>query len=191
VVLAALGHSRMCSRQIRYREMGACGNRLRWVGLASAILRTNYHKICENMKMGGVYNSYLTFRLSPMSDSTSLQLSFIQLLRLTRQSQVTDKRDRVYGLLGNKTKDNESSGGELFIEPDYSISDSELWKRLTCKIIHDTQGLFLLSSVQYVYVSKSPLPKIVGQGVQGFQPLGLCVAIDCDLCSIFSFQINA
>src|SRR5204863_3555897 len=77
-----------------------------WIGLAAAILRTNYHKICDAMELGGVYNAYLLFRLSPMSNLPPLQVSFVQLLRLTRQFEVSDTRDRVYGLLGIKTVDN-------------------------------------------------------------------------------------
>ncbi|KAL8336435.1 hypothetical protein RB601_000308 [Gaeumannomyces tritici] len=52
----------------------------RWIGLGSAILRTNYSSICEAMAMGGVYNACLMFRISPMSDLPPLALSLIQLL---------------------------------------------------------------------------------------------------------------
>lgn len=58
--------------------------------------------------MSGVYNVYLMFRISPMSDLPPLQLSFVQFLRLTREFEVTDKRDRVYGLLGTRTTNNSS-----------------------------------------------------------------------------------
>ncbi|KAH6620861.1 hypothetical protein B0J18DRAFT_209691 [Chaetomium sp. MPI-SDFR-AT-0129] len=121
----------------------------RWIGLASAILRTNYSSICEVMKMGGVYNAYFMFRLSTMSDLPPLTLSFIQLLRLTRQFEVTDVRDRIYGLLGIRTTDNDPEAGLLFLRPDYSISECELWKRLATKVIGESQNLSLLSSVQY------------------------------------------
>jgi len=101
------------------------------------------------MKMSGVYNAYFMFRLSPMSDLTPLSLSFIQLLRLTRQFEVTDVRDRVYGLLGIRTSDNDPDKGALYLEPDYSISDCELWKRLATKAICESRNLSLLSSVQF------------------------------------------
>jgi hypothetical protein len=127
----------------------------RWVGLASAILRTNYHKICEKMKIGGVYNAYLMFRMSPMSDLPPLQISFVQLLRLTRQFEITEKLDRVYGLLGIKTTDNDSTEDRLFIEPDYSISNSQLWKRLTRKVIHDSQ-IYLCFQAFSMYMSCWP-----------------------------------
>jgi hypothetical protein len=66
-----------------------------WIGLAAAILRTNYHKICEKLKLRGVYNAYLMFRMSRMSDLPPIELDFIQLLRITRQFEVSDTRDRV------------------------------------------------------------------------------------------------
>ncbi|KAL8281792.1 hypothetical protein RB597_009485 [Gaeumannomyces tritici] len=121
----------------------------RWIGLASAILRTNYSSICEAMAMGGVYNTYLMFRLSPMSDLPPLTLSFIQLLRLTRQLAVTDARDRIYGLLGIRTTDSDPEAGLLFLRPDYSVSERELWKRVAIKAIRESHNLSLLSSVQH------------------------------------------
>lgn len=130
------------------------------------------------------------FRVSPMSDIPSLHLSFIQLLRLTRQFEVTDKGDRVYGLLGIKTKDNEYSGSEVFITPDFSISDTELWKRLAWKIIHGSQNLSLLSTVQYVYVLYRPPPKGVDQCIWGLNLLALCLIVHCDRSSISSFHIH-
>ncbi|EJT69396.1 hypothetical protein GGTG_13015 [Gaeumannomyces tritici R3-111a-1] len=121
----------------------------RWIGLASAIRRTNYSSICEAMVMGGVYNAYLMFRLSPMSDLPPITLSFIQLLRLTRQLAVTDARDRLYGLLGIRTTDSDPEAGLLFLRPDYSVSERELWKRVAIKAIGESHNLSLLSSVQH------------------------------------------
>jgi hypothetical protein len=89
-----------------------------WIGLAAAILRTNYHKICEKLKLRGVYNAYLMFRMSRMSDLPPIELGFIQLLRITRQFEVSDTRDRVYGLLGIQCTDNYPNKGKLFLEPD-------------------------------------------------------------------------
>jgi hypothetical protein len=121
----------------------------RWVGLASAILRTNHRDICESMHIGGVYNAYLMYRISGLSDLPAPELSFVELLRLTRQFDVTDPRDRVYGLLGMKTTDNDPGAGAMFLEPDYTITQNELWKRLAWKSIQLTGKLSILSSVQY------------------------------------------
>jgi hypothetical protein len=76
-------------------------------------------------------------------------MNLIQLLRLTRQFEATDSRDRVYGLLGIKTLDNDPSTKNLFIEPDYSLTQAQLWKRLAWKSIKQSGNLSILTSVQY------------------------------------------
>jgi hypothetical protein len=121
----------------------------KFVGLAAAILRNSYGGICEEMKTFGVYNAYLMFRMSPMSDLPPPNLSFLQLLRLTRQLEVTNPRDRVYGLLGMTTVDNNPGTNSLFIDPDYTITEAELWLKVAWKMIRDTGNLSILSSVQY------------------------------------------
>ncbi len=121
----------------------------RWIGTAAAILRTTYRRVCDELQMSGVYNAYLLFRMSRLSDLPSPQLSFLQLLRLTRQFEVTDPRDRVYGLLGMTTKDNVPAKGNFFLHPDYKITETELWTRVAWKSIEDTGSLSILSSIQY------------------------------------------
>ncbi|KAF1954567.1 hypothetical protein CC80DRAFT_550173 [Byssothecium circinans] len=121
----------------------------RWVGLAAAILRTSYHGICERLQIGGVYNAYLIYRMSHASDLPRPQLSFVQLLRLTRQFEATDPRDRIYGLLGMSTTDNDPENGSMFLRPDYTINAHELWTRFARQVILTSGNLSLLSSVQY------------------------------------------
>lgn len=121
----------------------------RWLGLAAAILRTNHHGICEAMHIGGVYNAYLMHRMSRASELPPPELSFVQLLRLTRQFDVTDVRDRVYGLLGMKTMGNDPFSASLFLTPDYTITDTQLARKVARKIIQETGNLSILSSVQY------------------------------------------
>lgn len=120
-----------------------------WIGLAAALLRTNHQEVCEKLRLSGVYNAYLMYRLSPSSDLPPPDLSFMDLLRLTRQFDVTDPRDRVYGLLGMKTKHNDPDAGTLFIQPDYTITSNQLWIRLVWKFIRTARNLSILSSVQY------------------------------------------
>jgi hypothetical protein len=130
-----------------------------WVGTAAAILRTSYKRICDAVHIAGVYNAYLLFRLSRLSDLPSPRLSFIQLLRLTRQFDVTDPRDRIYGLLGLNAEGNDPLHRNLFLEPDYSITEVELWKRVACKAITATNSLSVLSSVQYTTLEYDLVPE--------------------------------
>lgn len=130
-------------------RMGHAEINWQWLGLAAAILRTNYHAICDELKLGGVYNAYLMFRSSAQSDLPPVKFEFLRLLRLTRQFEVTDPRDRIYGLLGLTTDDNEPNKGRLVVRPDYTISTGELWKRLAVTLLTNTEDLSLLSCVQY------------------------------------------
>ncbi|OAL47211.1 hypothetical protein IQ07DRAFT_634187 [Pyrenochaeta sp. DS3sAY3a] len=130
-----------------------------WVGIAAAILRTSYNRICDAVHIAGVYNAYLLFRLSRLSHLPSPRLSFIQLLRLTRQFDVTDPRDPIYGLLGLNAEGNDPLHRNLFLEPDYSITEVELWKRVACKAITATNNLSVLSSVQYTTLEYDLVPE--------------------------------
>ncbi|KAK6067534.1 arylsulfatase [Seiridium cupressi] len=121
----------------------------RWVGLAASILRTSYQNICDHMGIGGVYNAYHMFRMSRSSDLPSPPASMTQLLRLTRQLGVTDPRDRLYGLLGIKTTDNDPEHDSLFMPVDYSIESDILWNRVAWKEIQSTNSLAILSSLQH------------------------------------------
>ncbi len=121
----------------------------RWVGVAAAILRTNHHHECQTLKLGGVYNAYLMYRMSRQSDLAPSKLDILRLLRLTRQFEVTDERDRVFGLLGIATSDNDPEHGKLFIKPNYKISKEELWVHVAVKILATSEDLALLSCVQY------------------------------------------
>ena len=121
----------------------------KWIGLAAAILRTTYHGTCEKIKLGGVYNAYLMFRSSGQSDLPRVKFDFLRLLRLTRQFEVTDPRDRIYGLLGITTDDNKPNEGRLLVRPDYTLSTGRLWKKLAVMLLTNTDDLSLQSCVQY------------------------------------------
>jgi hypothetical protein len=89
------------------------------------------------------------YRSSDQSDLPPIKFNFLQLLRLTRQFEVSDPRDRVYGLLGIATLDTHPENGKHFVKPDYHISKIELWKQVAIKILATTNDLSLLSCVQY------------------------------------------
>ena len=139
IVLARTAVARMGHIEINWK----------WIGLAAAILRTNYQGICETTRLGGVYNAYLMFRSSSQSDIPRIKFDFLRLLRLTRQFEVTDPRDRIYALLGITTTDNEPNKGRILVRADYTISTGELWKRLAVILLAKSNDLSLLSCVQY------------------------------------------
>jgi hypothetical protein len=122
----------------------------KWVGLAAARIRTNNYDVVRDYKMAGVFNAYFMYRISPhSSDRPILSLSFSQLLILTRQFEATDKRDRVFALLGLPNNDSDIDKGEFFLDPDYSVSFMEIYKRLAVEVLKRDRNLDFLSSVQH------------------------------------------
>jgi hypothetical protein len=89
------------------------------------------------------------FRSSSQSDLPPVKFNFKLLLRLTRQFEVTDPRDRLYGRLTITTDDNNLERGELFTKPDYTIKPDELRTSTAVKGMIVTNDLSLLSCVQY------------------------------------------
>lgn len=127
------------------------------IGTAAAIIRTNFGRISASIRREsrrspprrtvptGVVNAYFMYRLSTsQSHSVPLSFTFYELLRLTRQFESTDDRDKVFGLLGLPTSDDVS----LRIIPDYSKSTEEVYFGVANIILESSLSLSLLSSVQ-------------------------------------------
>jgi hypothetical protein len=127
-----------------------------WIGLAAAIIRTNYDAIAaviqshpkihiQSSMHKGIINCYLMFRLSKSQKYIpAIQLTFCELLKLTRHFGCRDDRDRVYGLLGLPTADDISRT----LVPDYRDSIAEVFGHVAKKIIGSSLSLTILSSVQ-------------------------------------------
>lgn len=115
-----------------------------WIGIAAAILRTQYDHFVQDRGMNEVYNAYLIFRLSEQPDLAPLQPSFLGLLRFASRFLVTDPRDAIYALLPLTTKENNSKA-EPFLIPDYSIEPGVLFRRAANRFIDLTNSLSVLS----------------------------------------------
>lgn len=103
----------------------------KWVGLAAARIRTNNYQVLQRHRMAGVFNAYVMYRISlNASDLPPLSLSipFVRLLGLTRQFEAKDPRDRIFGLLGLPTNDSDPDTGRLYLQPNYNLSTTEVYK---------------------------------------------------------------
>lgn len=136
---------------------GDCEIPWEWIGLAAAIIRTNFNTISGLFKTRssaklfdvsehmGIINAYFMFRLSSSQKYIPrLQFSFQEILKLTRQFECGDDRDRIYGLLGLPTVDNVNST----IFPDYSKSVAEVYCLVANRLLDSSSSLSILSSVQ-------------------------------------------
>lgn len=144
---------------------GGCEISWEWIGLAAAIIRTNYGRIAVprtrerilhqlpsevlsvRQAPPGVLNAYLMYRLSAsQSIFPALEFSFHELLGLTRPFSCENELDRVFGLLGLQTTDDITS----WIIPDYNLSPSKLYQVVAEAALRHSSSLSILSSVNSV-----------------------------------------
>lgn len=106
----------------------------RYVGLAAAVLRTQYDSLVRQTAFAaGIYHAYLIFRLSKQMALPPLALSFIHLLRLTRGFGSADSHYIIFALLGITTKDNE--GDRRFVDVDYALSQPDLLRKVAERLL--------------------------------------------------------
>ncbi|KAF2966693.1 hypothetical protein GQX73_g6888 [Xylaria multiplex] len=96
---------------------------------------------------GGVNNAHLMHMLGDDLKHNRL-VSFLELLALSWKFKSSDRRDKVYGLLGVPTTDCDPSLGNVFVQPDYMKGDAEVYRHCAFEIIRKTQSLRLLLHVQ-------------------------------------------
>ncbi|RYP80464.1 hypothetical protein DL769_002449 [Monosporascus sp. CRB-8-3] len=142
---------------------GGCNISWEWVGLAAAIVRTNFGRLSAQVRMPtdynlggmiarrrvpeGVVNTYFIYRVSKSQRLyPPLQFTFHQLLQLTRHFHCQDNRDRVFGLLGLPTSD----GVSKRIIADYTKPVGEVYFQVACHILDCTGSIVLLSSARFI-----------------------------------------
>ena len=130
------------------------------VGLAAAILRTNFNRLVPTIATHhhrkplfgfrtGVMNAYFMYRLSrSQSYIERITPDFHELLILTRGFDCQDDRDRIYGLLGLPFCRLSSADSSTFLIPDYSKTTAEVYRDAAEKILRESGCPRLLSSVQ-------------------------------------------
>ncbi|RYO75500.1 hypothetical protein DL764_010383 [Monosporascus ibericus] len=138
-----------------------CNISWEWVGLAAAIIRTNFGSLSADIQKHmdfnrrehtvgrrvpeGIVNAYFIYRVSRSQRLyTPLQFTFHHLLQLTRHFHCQDDRDRVFGLLGLPTSDGASDG----IIANYSKPVGEVYFQVACHILDCTGSIALLSSAR-------------------------------------------
>jgi hypothetical protein len=142
---------------------GECEISWQWIGLAAAIIRTNWNRIVSGpFAMFGLYssdsdessrlvpvgvmNTYFMYRISSFQNYfDQLQFSFCELLTLTRQFKCEDERDKIFGLLGLTTTDGVNSS----IIPDYTKPLADVCRNIASAVIRSTKSLAFLSHVHH------------------------------------------
>ncbi|KAH7349711.1 heterokaryon incompatibility protein-domain-containing protein [Plectosphaerella cucumerina] len=105
----------------------------------------------------GLMNAFLMNRM-PASDFRGSSLAFLDLLRLTRNFNVTEPLDRIYAILGLPSQ--HTGPGRTFITPNYRIPKESLYLLVFQRVVatHGTP-LTILSAVRHL-VPPSPRPNV-------------------------------
>ncbi|KAI0866440.1 heterokaryon incompatibility protein-domain-containing protein [Xylaria cubensis] len=117
------------------------------VGETANWIRSCPVQLLRRSAMRGANNAHLMHMLGDDLKRNKL-VSFLELLALSWKFESSDRRDKVYGLLGVPTTDSDPSSGDIFIQPDYTKGDAEVYRRCAFEIIQKTQSLRLLLHVQ-------------------------------------------
>ncbi|KAI0187307.1 heterokaryon incompatibility protein-domain-containing protein [Xylaria flabelliformis] len=117
------------------------------VGETAKWIRSCPVQLLRRSAMRGANNAHLMHMLGDDLKRNKL-VSFLELLALSWKFESSDRRDKVYGLLGVPTTDSDPSSGDIFIQPDYTKGDAEVYRRCAFEIIQKTQSLRLLLHVQ-------------------------------------------
>jgi len=99
----------------------------------------------------GLENAFLLHCLrNRLADTHDMaMLSFLRLLSLTRHYEVTESKDRIYGLLGLARSIARKSAPWEGLQPSYSKPLAEIYAETAEQVIWSLQNLYLLSCVQH------------------------------------------
>ena len=122
---------------------------IRWdlVGEAANWLKANYFP-SRRHHIFGAYNAAHMFNLSMRAKQGRLH-PFFTVMVSTWLFQSSDPRDRVFALLGLPNSDSDPDNDQLFLEPDYSLDESQVYLALARKVIAAEESIRLLNAVQH------------------------------------------
>jgi hypothetical protein len=121
----------------------------RWLGLlvqhfGSSALHPVFCHYNSYASIKGRFNCYFIHNLRQSSQTRY----FFDIMTSTLRFDVSDSRDRVFGLLGLQSSDSDPDQGNLFLEPNYNISLSEVMEMVTTKSLLGQKIIDVLSRVQ-------------------------------------------
>jgi hypothetical protein len=128
----------------------------KWVGIAVEHIRadTKLHALLESRNMQNAY--FMHYICGQQLDKNPNTHPFLHLLDWARSFDVSDPRDKIFGLLGFPTKYTDLEAGNVFLEPDYTQTVHEIYTAVAKKILDQDKSLDLLSFVTHEHSSINP-----------------------------------
>jgi hypothetical protein len=117
------------------------------VGEACNWLKANY-PLSRRTHIFGAYNAAYIYNLEMQARKGKLH-PFLNVMVSTWLFNSTDPRDRVFALLGLQNSDSDPDDGALFLEPDYSLTTSQVYLALARRVLEGEKTLRLFGAVQH------------------------------------------
>jgi hypothetical protein len=116
-----------------------------WIGVAAFVAIRSAH--FKSLALGSIPIRHCVFLylMYGRRYQSGRVVSFFTLLLNTTGFTFGEAKDRVYGLLGLQTLECDPVDGHPFVDPDYSISTMECYRRLTAKLLVERKDLRVLS----------------------------------------------
>ena len=114
-----------------------------WLGVAVyCATRKDVSRVSNEMiRCQFLFSVWFGSRRSSYGQSQTL----FNLIYLTDGLTFNEPRDRIYGLLGMKTRECDLANGQSFIDPDYNITTMECYRRVTAKLLAKRHDFRILS----------------------------------------------
>lgn len=149
---------------------GDCSISWAHVGLAIEVIEKD-RVMSRLFGTRNLQNAYIMWRLSVVNNSMEraidksksnlpeeedINYSFLHLLDMARSFEVTDPRDKIYGILGFPTTGQGLNADSII--PDYTLSASEVYIQVTRSLLDEEQNLDILALVLNTPLSPHEAP---------------------------------
>jgi hypothetical protein len=138
-------------REIQWAKIGEVAN---WLKI--------HHPPSRRQYIMGAYNASYIYYLAMEAKRGRLH-PFLTVVASAWNFQSTDPRDRIYAMVGMPNLDSNPDSGELFVNPDYSLTTSQVYTAFARRVLVKERSLRIFSAVQHEPETPIPLPSWVPQ----------------------------
>jgi hypothetical protein len=118
------------------------------VGEVSQWLK-KHHPESRRHLIAGAYNASYIYTLAMEAKHANRLHHMSTVVASAWNSQASDPRDKIYAMLGLPNLDSDPDHGDLFLEPDYSLTTRQVYTTFARRVIAKEQTLRLFSTVQH------------------------------------------
>ncbi|KAF4539592.1 Heterokaryon incompatibility protein [Lasiodiplodia theobromae] len=125
------------------------------LGCAASWIQGKGYEALSELPSPGVHHACLAYSLGKIgtvgkdTNSPENKITFPHLMMLTQSLEASKIYDRIFALLGIPTVDVDGDNGATFMDPDYAISNEDLFRDFAKRCIESSKNLDVLSAVYH------------------------------------------